>query len=161
MWGKVVNYGIMDVNAYAGAAKARLDERGRLAIPARFREWMCGRGDCYLTAHPHDCLAIYGAERFAQICKQLQERPNMSYFDSHLEELVLGNAEKVQVDSADRFLISPILRDYAGVKRDVRLFGLADTVRLWSGERWEQKHTLMMARLQDAAPASNWQDLRL
>ncbi|MGI9306638.1 MAG: division/cell wall cluster transcriptional repressor MraZ [Gammaproteobacteria bacterium] len=147
--------------SYTGASKLRLDERGRLAVPKSFRHMLSGEAEFILTAHPHGCLAIYGAARFADIREQMGGRGNLSYFDSHLEELVLGSAEALQLDSAERFLIGAHLRNHAGIGRDIRLFNLPDSVRLWSEERWTQKHALLTARLQDAELSETWQTLRL
>ena len=143
-----------------GANKVRLDDRGRLAVPNRLRDILAD-GDFVLTAHPHACLAVYSEPRFAEIEKQFTERGNLAYFDSHLEEIVIGSAEKLQLDSAGRFLISGHLRDYAGIDRDILLFNLQHAMRLWSEERWRQKQTLMMARLQDKELSPLWGELRL
>ena len=143
-----------------GAAKLRLDDRGRVAIPKNSRALLCQKSGFVLTAHPHGCLVIYTNARFENIQQQFQSRSNMSYFDSHLEELILGSAEPLLPDSAERFLIGGHLRDYAAIQRDIRMFHLPDCVRLWSEERWGQRHALMTARLQDEG-FSSWQDLRL
>lgn len=157
----MVNYGIMDKSIYTGAAKLRIDERGRLAVPKQMRQILSEAGGFILTAHPHGCLAIYNQERFGAISEELQARSNLSYFDAHLEELVVGSAETLQLDAAERFLIGPHLRDHAGIGREVRLFNLPDSVRLWSEERWAQKHALMTARLQDQEFSETWRKLRL
>lgn len=159
---KVVNYGIMDkLNDFMGASKLRLDERGRLSAPKNLRRLLSKTAGPVLTAHPHGCLAIYGEKRFGEICEQLRSRSNMSYFDAHLEELIVGSAEMLQLDAAERFLVGGHLRDYAGIGRDVRMFNLPDSVRLWGEERWEQKHALITARLQDEGFSESWRDLRL
>jgi len=151
----------MENHRQLGAAKIRLDDRGRLAVPNRLRQSFRGKDGFVLTAHPHGCLVIYTPERFQEVCAQIRERPNMSYFDGHLEELIIGCAEELSLDSADRFLISGHLRAHAGIARDVRLFGLHDSTRIWSEEQWEQKHALMIARLQDEEFSKTWQTLRL
>lgn len=156
MWGMATDSAKQEM---VGSFKIRLDDRGRLAVPNSFRAMLKG-GDFVLTAHPHDCLSIYSAERFDGIRAQFAERPNLKYFDSHMEELVLGSAEPLQLDSAGRFLINGALRDYAKIDRDVRVFHLPDSMRLWSSERWDQRHALMMAKLQDE-DLSSWQNLRL
>lgn len=151
----------MNDSHQTGSAKVRLDERGRLAVPNRFRDGLRHASGFVLTAHPHACLVIYSTARFADIRRQFAERPNLAYFDAHLEELIIGSAEELQLDSAERFLINPQLRDYAGIGRDIRMFSLPDAIRVWSEERWEQKHSLMMARLQDEEFSATWQDLRI
>lgn len=144
-----------------GAAQLRLDERGRLAVPKNLRTLLCGREAFILTAHPHGCLSVYDEARFDEIRRQITERPNTAYFDSHLEELILGFAEPLQIDAVGRFLIGGHLRTYARIERDLRLFRLPGSVRIWSEERWAQRQALMTARLQDEKFSATWQDLRL
>lgn len=158
-WEIVVNYGIMDKTHYLGAAKLRLDERGRLAVPKNLRAVLTA--SAVLTAHPHGCLVVYSEKRFAEVRQTLLARANTSYSDAHMEELIVGSAETLQLDSAERFLVGGHLRNYAGIARDVRLFNLPDSVRLWGEERWAQKHALITARLQDEGFSDSWRDLRL
>lgn len=142
-----------------GSAKVRLDDRGRVAVPKQFRELL--RVPSVLTNHPHGCLAVYTEARFAELEAQLGARPNTKYFDSLLEEIVFGGAETLQLDAADRFLIGGHLRTDAGIERDARLFKISDSIRIWSEERWRQRHALMLSRLQDEEFSSTWRDLRL
>ena len=105
-----------------GSDKIRVDDKGRLAFPSRFRDCLQSGGNWYLTGHPHGCLALYSEARFQKIVKHFEESPNMSYFDSHLEEVIVGSAEFMQLDSAGRILIPNHLRERAVIKRDVLLF---------------------------------------
>lgn len=146
-------------NARIGSAKVRLDDRGRIAAPKQFRELL--RAPSVLTGHPHGCIAIYTAAKFAEISEKLRTRPNTGYFDAILEEIVAGTAETLQLDSADRFLIGGHLREDAAIERDARMFYLSDSVRIWGEERWKQRNALMTARLQDEEFSATWRDLRL
>ena len=142
-----------------GTAIVRLDDRGRVAAPKQFRELLSAPS--VLTGHPHGCLAVYTAARFAEIEEQIRALPPSGYFNSLLEEIVLGGAEHLQMDAAGRFLIGGHLRDVAAIKRDARLFKLPDSVRVWSEEIWKQRYALMTARLQDEEFSPEWRNLRL
>ena len=84
----------------------------------------------------------------------------MSYFDSHLEEVIVGSAEFMQLDSAGRILI-PNLRERAVIKRDVLLFVMSGRMRIWDEERWEQRNQVMEARLQDEEFSQQWRNLNI
>ena len=84
-----------------------------VGFPSRFRDCLQSGGNWYLTGHPHGCLALYSEARFQKIVKHFEESPNMSYFDSHLEEVIVGSAEFMQLDSAGRILIPNHLRERA------------------------------------------------
>lgn len=147
----------MDFN---GAGKIRLDDRGRIAVPKQFRDIL--QENSVITGHPHGCLAVYTAARFAEIKAKLAALTNtLGYFDSLLEETVVGSAELLHLDSADRFLIGGFLRDSAGIRRDALLFPLSGSVRIWSEERWKQRRELLNARLQDRELSAAWRDLPL
>lgn len=143
-----------------GTAKLRLDERGRLAVPNRFRHLLSHPDGFYLTAHPHGCLAIYPAEHFARIEEQLQAHTNR-YHDTTLEDLLIGCAEFMQVDAAGRILISSGLRAEAAIERDIRMFHVRATFRIWDAKLWEQKKLHMMSRLQDEEFSQVWEKLNL
>ena len=84
----------------------------------------------------------------------------MSYFDSHLEEVIVGSAEFMQLDSAGRILIPNHLRERAVIKRDVLLFVMSGRMRIWDEERWEQRNQVMEARLQDEEFSQQWRNLK-
>ncbi|WOV91195.1 MAG: hypothetical protein R1F54_00540 [Candidatus Zeuxoniibacter abyssi] len=144
-----------------GSDKIRVDDKGRLAFPSRFRDCLQSGGNWYLTGHPHGCLALYSEARFQKIVKHFEESPNMSYFDSHLEEVIVGSAEFMQLDSAGRILIPNHLRERAVIKRDVLLFVMSGRMRIWDEERWEQRNQVMEARLQDEEFSQQWRNLNI
>ncbi len=147
-------------NKLTGAGKVRLDDRGRVAVPKQFRDVL--RAPSVITGHPHGCLAIYTMPRFNEIKTKLETLRNAAgYFDSLLEEMVIGAAEQLQLDSADRFLIGGYLRDTAGIRRDALIFCLSDSVRVWGEERWKQRRELLNARLQDKDLSPVWKDVQL
>lgn len=144
-----------------GTAKIKLDDRGRLAVPNRYRPLLQRSGGFYLTAHPHGCLTIYDAVRFAYIQEQFEQRSN-HYHDTTLEDMIIGCAEQMQLDSAGRILISNGLRAEACIDREVRMFSLPDSIRIWDDKIWEQKKLLMVSRLQDDTETSElWRNVKL
>ncbi len=132
-----------------GSAKIRLDDKGRLALPSRFREHIQGLDGAYLTAHPHGCLALYSRAQFEEIVAQFEAAPKLPFFASHIEEVVVGCAEPLRLDTAGRVHLNPSLRTRARMERDVLLFVMNGRVRFWAEERWEQRHQVLEARLQD------------
>ena len=144
-----------------GSDKIRIDEKGRLAFPNRFRECLQSGGNWYLTSHPHGCLALYNEERFQQIVDHFRKTPNTSYFDSHMEEVLIGSAETVQLDSSGRILIHNHLRERAKIKRDILLFVFDERMRIWDEERWEQRNQDMEKRMKDEEFSLQWRNLNL
>ena len=145
-----------------GSAKIRMDDRGRLALPNRFREYVSAMDSAYLTAHPHGCLALYDGAAFERIVGQFAQMPQMPFFNSHIEEIVVGCAEEVRPDAAGRVLISNALRARAGIGRDALLFVMTGRMRIWAEERWERRHQVLESRLQDESFSEQlWRDLKI
>ena len=144
-----------------GSDKIRVDDKGRLAFPSRFRDCLQSGGNWYLTGHPQRLFGLVFRSAFSKIVKHFEESPNMSYFDSHLEEVIVGSAEFMQLDSAGRILIPNHLRERAVIKRDVLLFVMSGRMRIWDEERWEQRNQVMEARLQDEEFSQQWRNLNI
>ena len=145
-----------------GSAKIRMDDRGRLALPNRFRDYVAAMKNAYLTAHPHGCLALYTGEDFERIVGQFEQMSKLPVYNSHIEEVIVGCAEEVRPDSAGRILISTALRARARIERDTLLFVMNGRMRIWAEERWEQLHQVLESKLQDNGFSEQlWRDLKI
>lgn len=145
-----------------GSAKIRMDDRGRLALPNRFRDYVQAMDGAYLTAHPHGCLALYSREKFEDIVAQFERMSKMPFFNSLIEEMMVGCAEEVKLDSAARIQISNSLRARARIERDALMFVMNGRMRIWAEERWEQRHQVLETRLQDDGFSEElWRDLKI
>lgn len=144
-----------------GSAKVRIDDKGRLAVPARHRELFGDGPGVVATAHPHGCLVLYPEEAFAEKAREINQMPNTGYWDAALQEILLGFAEEAKMDSAGRLLLSPALRDYAGIERDTLFLPVARSLRVWDERRWEQRKLATQAALQDGGLSEQWRNLVL
>lgn len=147
---------------FQGAAALTLDAKGRLAIPARHREALAspGGGTVVLTAHPHHCLLIYPLPAWEPIRDQVVALSSLQRHYASLRRLLIGHAVDEQLDAAGRVLISPELRRYAGLERDVFLVGQGDHFELWSEAAW-QKEQEEISALGDTLLPSSMENLRL
>ena len=144
-----------------GSAKARMDEKGRLAVPARYRPLFGDGESAVVTAHPHGCLVLYPADIFAEKARRVGEMPNTGFWDAALQEMLLGFAEEAKMDAAGRLLLSPALRDHAAIERDTILLAVGGAVRIWDERRWEQRKIAMQSALQDGGLSEQWRNLVL
>ena len=144
-----------------GSAKARMDEKGRLAVPARYRDLFGGDDKIVATAHPHGCLILYPGDAYAEKERKISQMPNTGFWDAALQEMLLGFAEEAKMDSAGRLLLSPALREHAAIERDTIMLALAGAVRVWDERRWEQRKIAMQAALQDGGLSEQWKNLVL
>src|SRR5690242_13978532 len=102
---------------YRGATSLNLDAKGRLAVPTKHREAMqleCA-GNVVLTAHPHRCLLLYPQPAWEPIQEKVMALSSFDKRSSALQRLLVGYAEDSTLDSAGRLLVSPALREFAGL----------------------------------------------
>lgn len=126
---------------FQGATGLNLDAKGRLAVPTRHREPLQNGdgGKLVLTAHPHKCLLLYPALSWEPIRARIM---TFSSFDPQLslwKRLLVGFAEELELDGAGRLLISPVLRKFAGLEKQVMLVGQGSHFELWSQDAWDQQ----------------------
>ena len=132
---------------FQGAASLNLDAKGRLAIPARHRDALTADsgGSVVLTAHPHHCLLVYPVAAWEPIRDTLVAAPSLETQSALLKRLMLGYADEIPLDAAGRVLISPELRQYAGLDKKVWLVGQGRGFELWSDEGWKQQQEAAFA----------------
>jgi MraZ protein len=123
---------------YRGATSLNLDAKGRMAMPTKHREAMqqeC-EGNLVLTAHPHRCLLLYPQPAWEPIQAKMMALSSFDPKSSALQRLLVGFAEDISMDSAGRLLVSPVLRDFAGLDKEVMLVGQGTHFELWSLAAW-------------------------
>ncbi|MBX3617160.1 division/cell wall cluster transcriptional repressor MraZ [Nitrosomonas sp.] len=123
---------------FRGVTQLSLDAKGRLAIPARYRGELVSScsGHLIVTVDPSKCLLIYPQPAWEPIEQKLN---NLSSFDPvirNLQRLLMGNACDVEMDAAGRILVSPPLREFAGLSKDVVLVGQGNKFELWDASQW-------------------------
>lgn len=119
---------------FTGSVEHALDEKGRLIVPARFRERL-GTGFILTIAEPDQCLALYPEPTWAQFCRRLEEAPRKDQRFRSLVRHVFANTEEVACDGQGRLLIPAALRAYAAIERDVVSIGSLTRVEIWAKER--------------------------
>jgi MraZ protein len=123
---------------FRGVTQLSLDAKGRLAIPARYRSGLMSlcEGRLVVTADPSKCLLIYPQPAWEPIEQKLN---NLSSFDPRtrsLQRLLVGNASDVEMDAAGRVLVSPPLRQFADLSKEVVLVGQGAKFELWDEVQW-------------------------
>lgn len=124
---------------FRGAASLNLDAKGRLAVPARHRDALLSQcaGHVILTAHPHHCLLLYPQPAWEPIQAKIMALSSFDRQSSALQRLLVGFAEDLELDSAGRLLVPPVLREFAGLEKQVMLVGQGSHFELWSAKAWK------------------------
>jgi len=120
---------------FLGTHTPRLDEKGRLILPAKFREQM--EDGVVLTRGQERCLYVFPAAEFARLAEQLRQAPVTSKQARDYLRVFLSGASDEAVDRQGRITIPPMLRTYAGLDRDCAVIGAGQRVEIWDAAAWE------------------------
>jgi MraZ protein len=121
---------------FSGRFDHATDEKGRVSIPARFRELLerDGHESLFITNWIHQkerCLALYPPGEWTKLCGKIGQQGSLAPAAQTFQMFVIGGAHEVQVDRQGRILIPPKLREYARLDRDVTFNALIDHFQLW------------------------------
>ena len=123
---------------FQGASALSLDAKGRMAVPSRHRDALAAPADgrLVLTAHPHRCLLLYPFSAWEPIRAQVLAAPSLQAESALVRRLLVGFAEDIELDAAGRLLVSPALRDFAGLEKLIWLVGQGSHFEIWSEAGW-------------------------
>jgi MraZ protein len=123
---------------FRGVSHLALDNKARLAIPAKHREALAeeSSGRVVLTADPSHCLLLYPLREWEPIQKRLMALSSFNERIRGLQRLLVGHADDVDLDGAGRILIPPALRQYATLDKHVVLVGQGNKFELWDEAKW-------------------------
>ncbi|MCW9012684.1 MAG: division/cell wall cluster transcriptional repressor MraZ [Gammaproteobacteria bacterium] len=134
---------------FRGINNLALDAKGRMAVPARYREKLadsCG-GRLIVTVDRDRCLLLYPQHEWEIIEAQLAALPSFNKQARHLQRLLIGHATEVDLDSQGRILLPTILREYASLEKKCVLIGQGKKFEIWDEQSWNENQS---AWLEDA-----------
>ena len=119
-----------------GSYSAKIDEKSRLRLPAKFRRDMPDTDDntYYVTSDDGRCAQIYPLSIWERIARKLQEPPRMDPAKLKLQRFTSYYGLLSQMDPQGRILIPPSLRDDAQISGDVIVIGKSDHLEVWNNE---------------------------
>lgn len=140
---------------FQGATALNLDAKGRLAIPARHREPLVAASDGHvvLTAHPHRCLLLYPESAWAPIRDKVLSASSLNPQSAAIKRLLVGNAREESIDTAGRLLVSPELRQFAQLEKQIWLVGQGSHFEIWSDASWQRQMEIFTGMGDQALPS--------
>lgn len=127
---------------FRGVNAINLDAKGRLAIPARYRQVLRDRCNGALVATidtDEPCLLIYPLDEWELIQQKIESLPSFHPMTRRIQRLLIGHATDVELDGNGRILIPPLLRDYAGLEKRSILLGQGKKFELWDESCWNER----------------------
>ena len=122
-----------------GEYKHNLDPKGRVAVPAKFREKF--ETGAIVTRGLDHCLFIFGKAEWEVLAQKIVSLPLAQASSRAFARLMLAGATDVALDIQGRILIPDSLRNYAHLKKQVVVTGMYTRVELWDVDAWEAYKT--------------------
>ena len=113
-----------------------IDAKGRLIIPARFRE-LLGE-EFILTKGLDGCLSIYPMDAWEAFETKLRALPLTNKNARTFTRFFVAGATNCELDRQGRILVPQTLREFAGLEKEVVLTGNLDRIEIWSKEKWSE-----------------------
>jgi MraZ protein len=128
---------------FQGASSLSLDAKGRLSVPTRYRDVLgsTASGLLTVTKHPHGCLMIFPRPEWERFRERIAALPMSAQW---WKRIFLGNAMDVEMDATGRVLISPELRQAAGIAKETMLLGMGAYFELWDKATYDASEAQAM-----------------
>jgi len=134
---------------FLGTHAPRLDEKGRLILPAKYREELAG--GVVITKGQERCLYLFPQEEFARITEALRTAPVTAKAVRDYSRVFFASASDEVPDKQGRITIAPALRSYAGLQRDCAVIGANTRLEIWDAQAWETYLTAQEDSFAEAA----------
>lgn len=113
-----------------------IDAKGRLIVPAKFREPL--GAEFVVTKGLDGCLFVYPDAEWKKFEEKLRSLPLTDPNARKFSRFFLAGAAPCELDKQGRILLPAVLREFAGLEKDVVLAGLGSRVEIWSKEAWDK-----------------------
>lgn len=147
------------INMLMGEFHHNIDEKGRLILPAKFREEL---GENFIiTRGLEECLFVYPNDEWEKITKKLNSLPFTKKDARSFMRFFLSGATAAEFDKQGRINITSPLVTYADLKKECVIIGVGDRLEIWSSDRWNNFYGTNKDSLSDIAETlfdSNWTD---
>lgn len=122
---------------FRGRFEHAIDEKGRLAIPARFRLELGNQEEpTVIVTNFEKCLVAYPIEEWERLETKLAQLPQFDPKIIAFQRYFISGATECQLDKSGRILIPSTLRQYANLAKDCILLGNLNKFEIWSAEIW-------------------------
>lgn len=127
---------------FLGRYHHTIDGKGRLTIPARYRDLLAADG-AYLTQGFDQNINVYPPQIFERISIRVNRLNMIDPSTRSLRRMMFSNAEHVTLDRAGRILIPQFLREENSLDNEAVIIGMGDYFEIWSPDRWAGETTVM------------------
>lgn len=151
---------------YRGVNQLKVDGKGRMALPTRYREELVDRCNGSLVATvsttSDQCLWMYPLDEWEEVEKQINKLPSLNPKHVKFKRYFLGYAADVDMDKTGRILLPPSLRDFARIEKEIHLVGQGKKFEIWNSRDWEAGcDDWLNQSAEDIVPTPDMEELQL
>ena len=118
-----------------GTYTPKLDDKGRVILPAKFREELAG--GVVVTRGQERCLYVFSTSEFARVHEQMRQAPLSNKRMRDFSRVFLAGASAETPDGQNRITLPGPLRSFAGLEKDLVVTGVGDRAEIWNAEAWD------------------------
>ena len=134
---------------FIGEYRHNIDAKGRIIIPAKFRETLAGK--VIVTRGLDGCLTVYTIEQWRIIYEQLKKLPNTKRESRMYIHMITAKAAECDLDGQGRILLPLPLLEEAAITKECVVVGVADHVEIWAKERWDAYYEVASSSFEEVA----------
>lgn len=124
---------------FMGEYNHTVDAKGRLIVPSKFREQL---GDEFVVTKGLDgCLFVYSKAEWENIEEKFRNIPLTTKDARKFARFFFAGAASCEVDKQGRILLPAVLREYAGIEKDVVSVGVFNRVEIWDKDKWQESNS--------------------
>ena len=135
---------------YLGTYEHALDAKGRVILPAKFRDRL--ESGAFLARSIDGCLSLYDAEEFEKVAQDMQEQARRGALERNAVRSFAAGATEATPDRQGRITIPQHLRQFAELERDVVVTGALTRIEIWNAAKWREISAEAERSLQAAQP---------
>ena len=127
------------IDMFMGEYNHTVDTKGRLIVPSKFREQL---GDEFVVTKGLDgCLFVYSKSEWENIEEKFRNVPLTTKDARKFARFFFAGAASCEVDKQGRILLPVVLREYAGIEKDVVSVGVFNRVEIWDKDKWQESNS--------------------
>jgi MraZ protein len=138
---------------FLGEYELRIDHKGRVAIPAKFRDAF--RAGLVLSRGFDKCLIVYTMAEWEIVADELVSLPVTQLNPRRIARFTFSGAFDLEPDRQGRIILPPALRQYADIDDEVVMVGSYSHLQIWAGEHWAAEKQFMAEHAAEIAEAVN------
>ncbi|MDD5278445.1 MAG: division/cell wall cluster transcriptional repressor MraZ [Acidithiobacillus sp.] len=130
---------------FRGTHRHNLDSKGRMNVPARFRDWLNAHCDGQIVvtidvqSRPGEhCLVAYPLPTWEKVEARVAELPGNNPAARQFQRMFVGQSEEMRLDSQARILLSPNLRRFAEIDKELVVVGQINKFEIWDAQCWDR-----------------------